>query len=482
MSPTVSADPGLAVAMACAGCGTVSLATTPFPARCPHAVVGDDIDHVMVRRLGGGRVAIDVDDPNPFVRYRQTFRAWHVARAAGWSDERYVGLVQRLDRAVAAVDGHGFRITPFERADGLSASLGFTPVDGIWVKDETGGVAGSHKARHLMGIMLELLVAETLDPSLDGRPLAIASCGNAALAAAVVAHAAGRRLDVFVPADADPDVLARLERLHARIELVARATGERGDPTVRRLHEAIGAGAIPFTCQGPLNGLAIEGGETLGLEIAESIARDGMRIDRLIVQVGGGALATACAAGLTTARSLGLIETLPVIDAVQTAGAWPLRRAYERLAADLAAIDVPTDGPVDLAQGQVRRVIEHATHHRSDYMWPWETVPYSVAHGILDDETYDWLAVVEAMLLTGGHPVVVDEADLIAANELARRATRISVDATGSAGLAGLLHLQHLGAVGRDERVAVLFTGVRRDASADPTPPAPDPSSERRPR
>ncbi len=465
MTPTVSADPGLAVAMACAGCGTVSPASTPFPARCPRAVVGDDIDHVMVRRLDVGRVAIHADDPNPFVRYRETFRAWHVARAAGWSDERYVGLVHRLDRAVAAVDGHGFRITPFERADALSASLGFTPDDGIWVKDETGGVAGSHKARHLMGIMLELLVAETMDPSLDGRPLAIASCGNAALAAAVVAHAAGRRLDVFVPTDADPDVLARLERLHARIELVARAPGERGDPTVRRLHEAIGAGAIPFTCQGPLNGLAIEGGETLGLEIAESLARDGMPIDRLIVQVGGGALATACAAGLATARSLGVIETLPAIDAVQTAGAWPLRRAFERLAADLAAIDVPTDGPVDLERRGVRRVLEHAAHHRSDYMWPWETVPHSVAHGILDDETYDWLAVVRAMLATGGRAIVADEPELIDANGLALRATSIAVDATGTAGLAGLLHAQRAGAIARDARVGVLFTGAIRTPS-----------------
>ena len=30
----------------------------------------------------------------------------------------------------------------------------------------------------------------------------------------------------------------------------------------------LAAGAIPFTCQGNLNGLAIEGGETLGFELA----------------------------------------------------------------------------------------------------------------------------------------------------------------------------------------------------------------------
>ncbi len=58
--------------------------------------------------------------------------------------------------------------------------------------------------------------------------------------------------------------------------------------------------------------------------------------------------------------------------------------------------------------------------HRSEYMWAWETEPVTIAHGILDDETYDWLAVVRAMLLTGGRSVVVDEATLEAANALAR--------------------------------------------------------------
>jgi hypothetical protein len=40
--------------------------------------------------------------------------------------------------------------------------------------------------------------------------------------------------------------------------------------------------------------------------------------------------------------------------------------------------------------------------------------------------------------------------------------TGVPVDETGSAGLAGLLGLLEDGTVRRDERVAVLFTGVRR--------------------
>ena len=97
---------------------------------------------------------------NPFVRYRVLLRAHQVARAAGWTDERFVDLVERLDREIAAVDGHGFATTPFRRSGPLSDRLGFNRTGGVWVKDETGNVSGSHKARHLMGVMLELLVAD----------------------------------------------------------------------------------------------------------------------------------------------------------------------------------------------------------------------------------------------------------------------------------------------------------------------------------
>jgi threonine synthase len=103
-------------------------------------------------------------------------------------------------------------------------------------------------------------------------------------------------------------------------------------------------------------------------------------------------------------------------------------------------------------------------------MWPWESEPASIAHGILDDETYDWLAVVRAMLATGGRPLVVGEPELRAANELAVRATGIQADATGSAGLAGLLHLRDQGEVAPAERVAVLLTGIRRMPPAEPPP------------
>jgi threonine synthase len=435
--------------LVCAGCGAEPARDEPYPFRCPNASRRDDVDHVLRRELDLSRVAFPggESEPNPFLRYRTLLHSYHVARAGGLDDAWFCRLVRRLDERVAAVDGHGFAATPFGRSDELSDRLGFSGAGGVWVKDETGNVSGSHKARHLFEVLLHLEVVERLGLTGGTRPeLAIASCGNAALAAAVVAAAGGRRLRVFVPVDADPGVLDRLDGLGALVEVCPRIGGEQGDPTVRRLREQLADGALPFTCQGNLNGLAVEGGETLAWEIASTVTP----LDRLVVQVGGGALASACSEGFAEASALGAYGACPRVDTVQTEGAWPLKRAFDAVRA--------RNGAAALA---------YAARHRSEFMWPWEHEPHSVAHGILDDETYDWLAVVEGMLDTGGQALVVDERTLLRANELGRETAGVDVDPTGSAGLAGLLALCEAGEVGDDERVAVLFTGVARPTSTE---------------
>jgi threonine synthase len=431
--------------LVCAGCGAAPDPAEPYPFRCPNAAAGDDVDHVLRRELDLARLRFPAGedaDPNPFVRYRSLLHAYQVGRSGGLADGKLVALVHDLDERVAAVDGHGFAVTPFARSDPLSEGLGFSPDGGVWVKDETGNVSGSHKARHLFGVLLWLEVAERLGLTGDARPdLAIASCGNAALAAAVVAAAGNRRLRVFVPVDADAAVLERLEELGALVTSCPRRAGVSGDPTVQALGEALAAGAIPFTCQGNLNGLAVEGGQTLGWELAAA----GVPLDRLVVQVGGGALASAAVHAFAEALALGAVARVPRVDTVQTEGAWPLKRAYDAV--------VARGGSAALG---------YAARHRHEFMWPWETEPHSIAHGILDDETYDWLAVVEGMIASGGEPLVVGERLLRDANALARTATGISADPTGSAGLAGLLAMRESGAVEDDERVALLFTGVER--------------------
>jgi len=380
--------------------------------------------------------------------------SYHRAMAGGMSDAEFVDLVERLDNEVVAVDGRGFIGTPFARDDVVSDRLGFSSAGGVWIKDETGNVAGSHKGRHLMGLLLHLEVSDRLGlVGEGGRPeLAIASCGNAALAAAVVARAGGRRLRVFVPVDADPAVVRRLRDLGADVVACPRRDDVHGDPTYSRLREALAAGALPFTCQGNENGLVIEGGETLGYEMVSDLAEAGIAMDHLVVQVGGGALASACIQAFAEAVSLGALEGSPRIHTAQTSSAHPLERAYHRVATLLPEAPGPAD---------IDRALRTAATHRSAYMWPWETEPRSIATGILDDETYDWRAVVGGMLATGGSPVVVSEDRLAAAHRLGQEAG-FPVDPTGSSGLAGLLDLLAAGIVGPDDRAAVLFTGVQR--------------------
>ena len=440
----------------CSGCGHVADPDDPCPFRCPWTGT-DDADHVLTRVLSREGTAfphIETSrEANPFLRYRTLMHSYHVATARGLSDVGYRDLVSALDASVAAVDGHGFGATPWFRSRELSQSLGFSATGGVWVKDETGNVSGSHKGRHLMGVLIHLAAMEAcglLDPA--RRPdLAIASCGNAALAAAVTARAGGWRLTVFVPPDADAGTVDRLRELAANVVACPREPGVLGDPAYLRLRQELKNGALPFTTQGPENGLAIEGGQTLGYELTTDLGKS--NLDHLIVQVGGGALASSCVQALREAADLGELARLPRIHTVQTTGAHPLERAYRRVRALLRGEPGPD---------AVRQAMARAAAHRSAFMRPWETQPHSVATGILDDETYDWRAVVEGMLLTGGRPLVVSEDSLVEANRLAVAQTGIQVDPTGSAGLAGLAGLRRSGAIGDDDRVALLFTGLRR--------------------
>ena len=431
----------MTLSFVCHGCGAAVDPTRAFPFACPNAGATGDVDHVLVAPAEArGRAKGDED--NPFLRYRHWLTPYRLARAVGLSDAAWAELVGELDLHLQRIDGRGFRVTPMARQPTLAAALGLA--GDLWIKDETRNVSGSHKGRHLMGAMLYLRVLErsglALGKALRGRRLAIASCGNAGLAAAVIACAADWPLDVFIPDDAEPSVVRRLGELGATVVVCERREGEVGDPCVRAARAAVAAGAIPFSVQGPDDGLAVEGARTLAFEMAETLAADGAEVEALFVQVGGGAFMSALAQGFAMAVAAGFARRAPRLIAVQTAGCAPLARAWRRL-----------DG-IDLKE---------AVRHRSRFMWPWESAPASLAHGILDDETYDWWEVVRAMRETGGEAIVADEATIARALSLARAHTAIPVSATGAAGLAGALVSPRAG-----RSAAAVFSGIDRGENA----------------
>ena len=402
----------------CAVCGTTVDIAHPFAWRCPRATADDPYHVLHVLEVDAGYDLTDDlhgDASNPFLRYGPRLAWWAFARANGMTSDACVALTREL--------AGDFTVTSFDRSDPLSREVGAD----VWVKDETGNVAGSHKARHLVTILLHLRAAELLKMLKKRPPLAIASCGNAAIAAATLAARLEWPLDVYVPTWMDDVVGDRLGELGARIHRCERRSGDpAGDPAMLRFREARDRGAIPFTVQGPENASCLDGGRTLGWEIADQAAAAGIGLDRAVVQVGGGALA-ACV-GDALGRTVRL-------DTVQAEGCAPLADAWDRA----TAVDQP---------------------HRywSQVMKPWPE-PRSAADGILDDETYDWIADFRAMVESGGRPVVAAESDIVRAHELAR-AAGYDVSATGSAGLAGVLTIADR--LHAHERVAVIMSGVER--------------------
>jgi threonine dehydratase len=356
--------------------------------------------------------------------------------AIGLSEDERIRIITEANAAVAAVAGTGFLRTPLYRSVELSDALGFTAKGGVWIKDETHNVAGSHKARHLFTELLHLLFAEAAGvapwTSSTRPPLAIASCGNAAIAASTLAAAVQWPIYVHVPPAATSEVLVALASLDADVRVCPRLPDDAaGDPCVLRFREAVANGAIAFGVQGTENAWCLDGGRTIGWEMTEEL---GHLMDRIFIQVGGGAFAACVGASL---RSAGVH---PKLHAVQTEGCAPLARAWEKA----------------LATGGAR----NAGPRWNECMWPWETTPVSIADGILDDETYDWIGVLDAMADTGGAPVVVSEQHVQQAYDWVHSLTSVNVSATGVAGLAGLMAMRS--DIANDERVVVVMSGVER--------------------
>lgn len=420
------------------------------------------------------------DAISPFVEYRHRLDLYALALARGLSDGDYLALVTETDRRVAAVDGTGFVTTPL-------VELEMAPRPGrVVAKVETAGVGQSHKARHLFGSILHHLILEQTDTDPGNRAgpgsasLAIASCGNAALGAAVVARAVERPLEVFVPVDADPVVVDRLDQLGAEVTHCPRAAGTVGDPCVAALDEAVSGGAVPFSVQGTRCPEVIDGARTLGLELAHQLDEAGVVPGAIYIQIGGGALATAVMDGLRRAWGP---RPLPRLHPVQAMSAHPYVAAWRRLVAAVLGEDAPgpeasdhrraalvaasqgwpwppgTGVDLDLVAPATRVARSHP-----EAMQPWPGTPLSVASGILDDVTYDWVTVAAHQMASGGWPILVDEDTFVSARSLATAQVVPGPDETGAAGLAGWL--THIEAAAPDpgpaEISVVLLTGAAR--------------------
>ena len=135
--------------LVCRGCGREIEPDAGAPFRCP-AAGEDDIDHLLRKVVDPADAgvrrqlaeAVESTAGRPFADYRRFSHVYHRARQAGMSDAGYLEVVERLDRAVEAVDGTGFRTTPFSPAPDLSRRLGLDPATPILVTGTAIGKRG----------------------------------------------------------------------------------------------------------------------------------------------------------------------------------------------------------------------------------------------------------------------------------------------------------------------------------------------------
>ena len=442
----------------------------------------------------GLRAAWAQKSPRTFERFRDLISGCKLL-----GHGRYRRLLDEISERLMRLEGRDFEVTPLTVESSLASALNRR--GSLWVKNETLNVTGSHKGRHLMATLLYLEALKELGGETARKVLAIYSCGNAALAAAAVARAGGYELHAFVPEDVDPAVAAMLAERDAVVETIPRSASGEGDPCYLAFQKAIHRnGWLPFACAGNDNWSNIEGGSTLGWEMVMQLAERSERLDRLVIQVGGGALARSVAQAFEEALQLGIIDALPRIHVCQPEGGFPFVRAYLLVLAEIArhsghAFDLIYDrdaapqeqiakamgftaarpDQIQAAAAFIERsfdspvvqsVLKKMACAAGHFMWPWDgAAPRSLAHGILDDVTYDWYFLLRAVLRSGGRAEILSESSIRSAYEKAQLHTGIPVCPTGASGLAGLIQLTESGAIGRDESVGLFFTGFDRSST-----------------
>jgi threonine synthase len=455
-------------------------------------------EHTLRRVLPLGPEVSDGIQTSWAAGSRQTFDVLrHSISAHGLlGHDRYHRVLERVAEQLLRMEDRDFKVTPLTEEPALASALGRT--GRLWVKDETGNVTGSHKGRHLMATLLYLEALRKLKGESIKKVLAIYSCGNAALGASAVARAGGYELHAFVPEDVDPTVTAMLMERRALVERIPRSTTGEGDPCYLAFRKAINEqGWLPFACAGNDNWSNIEGGATLGWEMVMQLLDRSEKIDSVVIQVGGGALARSVAQAFEEALQLGFIRELPHIHTCQPAGGFPFVRAYLLALTEIArrsgeSFDLSYDhnaNPVVQLQRTmafararpdqiqevaafvqrsfdsplVQSVLKDMAGKPGRFLWPWDGgTPHSLAHGILDDVTYDWYYLLRAVLRSGGRAEILAEDTIRVAYEKAQHHTGIPVCPTGASGLAGLMQLTDSGAIDRGESAGLFFTGFDR--------------------
>ncbi len=307
--------------------------------------------------------------------------------------------------------------TPLYAAPRAAVRLG---LGRLWLKDDGRLPTGSLKDR-----ASAIVAVRALELGVD-RVIA-ASTGNAGVAIAALAGAAGLSPVVLVPENAPPAKIAQLLVFGAELALV-RGNYDDAFALSRQASQELG-----WYCRNTAyNPFTAEGKKTVAFEICEQLTAqlgaakpDRWRApDRIYVSVGDGNIIAGLHKGLKDLLALQWIPKMPRLFGVQAEGSAAIAHAF--------VAGTETIEPVTA-----------------------ETVADSIAA----DRPADGLRALRAATETGGaYLTVSDEAIVEAIGQLGRDAT-VFAEPAAAAAYAGLEQHAAEGAIGKDELVVAIITG-----------------------
>jgi threonine synthase len=307
--------------------------------------------------------------------------------------------------------------TPLVPAPRLARELG---LERLLLKDEGRNPSGSLKDRASATVLLGARQAGV-------DTVVGASTGNAGSSMACLAASVGLRCVIYVPATAPRAKLAQLAAFGAEVRAVDGSYDQAFDLSLEACRrEGWYSRSTGF------NPLTREGKKTCALEIWEQL---GYRVpDWVLVSVGDGNIISGLHKGFCDLLSLGLIDRLPRLGAVQSSGSNAVTRTLERLG---------TEAPTPPDQIRIQPLRGASTR----------------ADSICVDLPRDGVAAVRAVQESRGIPIQVPDSRILEAVTLVARTTGVFGEPAGVASVAGLARALQTHHIDPRETVVCVITG-----------------------
>nr|WP_090228729.1 pyridoxal-phosphate dependent enzyme [Filomicrobium insigne] len=248
------------------------------------------------------------------------------------------------------------------------------------------------------------------------------SSGNGGAAIAAYGAAAGMRVKILAPANAQPPKIAQIKAYGAEVQLVE-------GPREATEAEAIRQSSEVFYASHNWHPFFLQGTKTLGYELWEDLGFHPP--DNIIIPTGAGSNVLGCDLAFTELMRADQIHTLPRLFAAQPENCAPIHAHYQ---ADRHAMDALHFAP-------------------------------TVAEGASIKNPVRLGSVLKAIRRSGGNTVAVSEAQIVAACR-GLAAQGLYVEPTSAVAAAAFDLLCRRGEIGPDETTVAVLTGSGLKASA----------------